>query len=566
MLKNILPVTFEIALHIKTRIKYRIEPSQPVLNPLSNDVLESLRFELASTKTNLLKTHNKIVKLHEEWISLQSDPTEQRVFEDYVTKHGDYRTDIASATNILEQCDAILNALDAEYVKRELNPPLDLSDVTPLDDEGKTNTRRPLYILRQTRLFSTSRCFHSNKLDLPTFDGNLLDFPEFNAWFATLVANKSQLNDTTKFSLLKSCLRGRALQSIQGLSMTAENYHIAIGILKTLYDDKNHTVHLEEPNKKPVTSFIDQNEQPVDSQIDVPTTQAPVTCSTNNVTNITTQTALMCTTVTLFNPKDRSHQTTVTAFLDSGSNKSYITDEVATILHLPTIGSEHISLSTFGKIESPELECRNHVIGLYTEKGVKHLQVKSIPLLTGNLQRIQIPEGSTSNVTLSVCQPSILVGNDYFWDIILSEDFHHRTLSKSYRILHVAIGDMIVGRSFKAKNYVTCTAVNSITETDDASNPSNHKELIELVSNFWRLETIGILDDPLQQDDEQCLKYFNNSVYYDEVQRRTSEYQRLSTSRTGTSARPHWDSSSEQAMQDLDFKRHRKSLPNGRLA
>ncbi|CAJ0595613.1 unnamed protein product [Cylicocyclus nassatus] len=78
---------------------------------------------------------------------------------------------------------------------------------------------------------------------------------------------------------------------------------------------------------------------------------------------------------------------------------------------------------------------------------------------------------------------------------------------------------MVVGRAFKAKNYTTCTAVNSTTDID-ASSPTNHEELVELVNNFWRLETIGILDNPSQQDDEQCLKHFNNTVYYDETQKR----------------------------------------------
>ncbi|CAJ0595361.1 unnamed protein product [Cylicocyclus nassatus] len=750
--------------------EYRVEPSKPTLSHLTNEDLDSFRFELVSTKANLLKAYNKTVKLHDDWTTLQdSNPLEQKVFEDYITKYGDYRTDIALAVNNLEQFDAVLNVLDAEYVKRELHPPSE-SDGTLADnddDSGDNLRRQNRRVTRATvsapdaSLLNFVDASILTKLDLPTFDGNLLDYPEFSARFATLVANKTQLDDTTKFSLLKSCLRGRALQSIQGLSMTAENYHIAMDILKTLYDDKvtvrhilftklaqlppcdpegrhlpnlynqmfslvrqfannhddssetalgalllnklplrvrslvydrtsndhnvspsellhlltdivrkdstlfemeyharppahqrnpaqgfhvalskaprprkvpnerkkhrkcpfcdstahlaiecdafptmkeridqvkrrklcfnclstshntkdctskyrcmfcsrkhhsslcfrsnrfhtastspglnnhtptqsprrqnvisssnqssrlqNHIVHLEEPKKEMITSSTNPTEQLIDTQIDVPTIPAPVTCSTNNVTNLTTQTALMCTTVTLFNPNDRSHQTTVTAFLDSGSNKSYITDEVANMLHLPTTGTEHISLSTFGKVESLELECRNHVIGLYTEKGVKHLQVKSIPLLTGNLQRIHIPEGSTDNITLSVCKPSILIGNDYFWDIILSEDFHYRTLSKSYRILHTAIGDMIVGKAFKAKNYIACTAVNSTTGIDDASSPPNHKELVELVNNFWRLETVGILDDPSQLDDEQCLKHFSDTIYYDELQRR----------------------------------------------
>ncbi|KAK6022547.1 peptidase family A16 [Ostertagia ostertagi] len=86
-------------------------------------------------------------------------------------------------------------------------------------------------------------------MELPTFmtnghDGNILEFPEFSSRFATLVGNKEELDNTTKFSLLKSCLRGAALNSIQGLSLTSENYKIAMDILKTHYDDKVTIKHI----------------------------------------------------------------------------------------------------------------------------------------------------------------------------------------------------------------------------------------------------------------------------------------------------------------------------------
>ncbi|KAJ1357888.1 hypothetical protein KIN20_016150 [Parelaphostrongylus tenuis] len=37
-----------------------------------------------------------------------------------------------------------------------------------------------------------------------------------------MVDNKKQLDDATKFSLLKSCLRGKALSTIQGLTITPD--------------------------------------------------------------------------------------------------------------------------------------------------------------------------------------------------------------------------------------------------------------------------------------------------------------------------------------------------------
>ncbi|ETN82921.1 hypothetical protein NECAME_17607 [Necator americanus] len=82
-----------------------------------------------------------------------------------------------------------------------------------------------------------------SKLDLLLFEGNLLEFPDYWARFSTLVGDKPQLDGVTKFSLLKSTLRGRALHTIKGLSITATNYPIAVEILNH-FDDRVTTRHI----------------------------------------------------------------------------------------------------------------------------------------------------------------------------------------------------------------------------------------------------------------------------------------------------------------------------------
>ncbi|KAK6763561.1 hypothetical protein RB195_024039 [Necator americanus] len=83
-----------------------------------------------------------------------------------------------------------------------------------------------------------------SKLELPSFSGNLLEYPEFWARFSILAHDKAQLDNSTKFSLLKSCLHGEAHQSIKGLAVTAANYSIAVDILRTHYDDTTTTRHI----------------------------------------------------------------------------------------------------------------------------------------------------------------------------------------------------------------------------------------------------------------------------------------------------------------------------------
>uniref|UniRef100_A0A0N4XAP5 DUF1758 domain-containing protein n=1 Tax=Haemonchus placei TaxID=6290 RepID=A0A0N4XAP5_HAEPC len=160
----------------------------------------------------------------------------------------------------------------------------------------------------------------------------------------------------------------------------------------------------------------------------------------------------------------------------SRSSKSYITDEVTDRLNLDTITMEDIVVSTFGSTSSLKLKCGNHNVGMVTTKGAKRLQVKSVPTITGNLLQIQINQKvSRGNFTFSQCKPSILIGNDYFWDVVLSDDFFYRRLPNGYRLLHTTIGDVIINEALDFNHVNAYTSV--ISNETDLDNPRNHDEL-----------------------------------------------------------------------------------------
>ncbi|WKX90962.1 hypothetical protein Q1695_009644 [Nippostrongylus brasiliensis] len=82
------------------------------------------------------------------------------------------------------------------------------------------------------------------RLELPSFSGDIFEFQEFWARYNTLIHSKRTISDATKFSLLKSCLRGRALHTIDGLPITNENYTRAVDILRSTYDNPSALRHL----------------------------------------------------------------------------------------------------------------------------------------------------------------------------------------------------------------------------------------------------------------------------------------------------------------------------------
>ncbi|CAJ0600156.1 unnamed protein product [Cylicocyclus nassatus] len=236
--------------------------------------------------------------------------------------------------------------------------------------------------------------------------------------------------------------------------------------------------------------------------------------STFTTTEATNQPApLMCTDVKLFNPDDPSCCATATAFLDCGSTATYITEELAALLNLPTIKREELSVSTFAGSKPMLMECSIHKIGTVTENGTKCLTVKSTSSSAKDVMQI-IPD---ANLSVTLCKPSIPIGNDYFWDLVLSHNFYYKNLSEGHRLLHTTIGDIILKKALDTK-FKHCSFVS--IENDDVANPANHNELCELVSRFWKLESVGILDNPDQRDDDECLKLFNNTIYYDSDEKR----------------------------------------------
>lgn len=246
-------------------------------------------------------------------------------------------------------------------------------------------------------------------------------------------------------------------------------------------------------------------------------TSSPVYHSVANA--IQNEATLMCAEVTLYNPHNPSTMTPAIAFFNSGANKSYITETLAEKLKLQSIGKETMHIYTFGARNPLTSEASSHVIGIVTNTGNKLLNVKALTTLTHTVKYIKTatPLQQNLKLTLSTATPQILIGNDYFWDLILSDDFYYKQLPDGHRMIHTSIGNIITEHplTFPETFSYTCSSNESA-----ATNPANHDELTELVARFWEMESAGIKDNPEQNDDDECLKFFRNTVYYDEAEKR----------------------------------------------
>ena len=69
------------------------------------------------------------------------------------------------------------------------------------------------------------------KIEVPTFDGNLLNWRFFWEQFESTIHSKTQLTDSDKLTYLREALKdGPARHAVSGLTQTSESYMEASGL------------------------------------------------------------------------------------------------------------------------------------------------------------------------------------------------------------------------------------------------------------------------------------------------------------------------------------------------
>lgn len=102
-------------------------------------------------------------------------------------------------------------------------------------------------------------------INLPKFSGDYQSWLEFKELFLSLIHENSVLDSVQKLHYLKASLEGSALQCVQGISFSGENYEIAWKILCERYDNKRLMIHnhiktmFNIPNLKPDSPWALRN-------------------------------------------------------------------------------------------------------------------------------------------------------------------------------------------------------------------------------------------------------------------------------------------------------------------
>ena len=216
----------------------------------------------------------------------------------------------------------------------------------------------------------------------------------------------------------------------------------------------------------------------------------------------------------IMNPnKHKSDQ--VRILLDSGSQRTYVTETLAEKLQHTRENEEEIKLVTFMSDRPQTVKTTQTKLSIILNNG-QHLDISAniVPVISGTVQRKVLklfPSKNLDHLVRSLemadtipletesSAVKLLIGSDYYLDIILSQKIE---VQPGLYLLASKFGWILTGRTSEADSPINesnmliltygtnATKTNVFTGLDDATASKPDLE------DFWNTESIGVYDNP----------------------------------------------------------------------
>ena len=257
-------------------------------------------------------------------------------------------------------------------------------------------------------------------------------------------------------------------------------------------------------------------------------------CVSNKV--LPTKTMLLTANVTIFNPNNPNKSVTVRAFLDSGSQNSFVSSWVQKQLCIKPNFSQVLSVLTFGSEKAKQIPSDHLSFNIMLQNGIAlQIGAYSIPCLTAKLKREAVckqdlevlsayPEhyfADSVPETTDEFYPDLLLGLNCFLKIVQTD--HQRILPSGLSLIPSQLGLLLGGvndleEKRKSSNNDIMqfhTIVNMMVgEINVLSESDTPFKVVPKMEDMWSLEQLGIQDDPKQSDDDIALARFNKSIEF----------------------------------------------------
>ena len=226
----------------------------------------------------------------------------------------------------------------------------------------------------------------------------------------------------------------------------------------------------------------------------------------------------------------------VRIMLDSGSQRTYVTENLARNLNLHLSAPEKLAVVTFGTERPKYLQYRPSKLQLILKDGKRMtLEVSVVPNITGRITQTPLDqddvtfirsEGLESKLadmlpTESECYPvEMLIANDYYFDLLLPRKI---VLRPGLCLFQSRLGWIIGGRCHTEDDALRQPVL--IVSTMGIL-PKGVKSTTHMLTSvdaplftqpnleqFWDLESLGI-KSPTTSDDDQAISHCNKTVVF----------------------------------------------------
>ena len=237
---------------------------------------------------------------------------------------------------------------------------------------------------------------------------------------------------------------------------------------------------------------------------------------------------------------DDKFQKTVYIILDSGSQKSYITERVSKDLHLRKNSYEHLSILHFGSRKPKKVKSAKTTLKLLTLEG-QHLEIEAniVPALSGKFNKMPPPKCDAKTLGKYTLADNykegdqnqsidILLGSDYYPDILKQGQ---KKLKSGLHLINTVFGYVVTGKvkdttyshdqgvtpSLFVYNPMDSDIYPSVLPCETKS--GDHEPTL---SDLYKLETIGIMDTNVtkKDDDTRAMENFKKNVRYIQEEQR----------------------------------------------
>ena len=231
---------------------------------------------------------------------------------------------------------------------------------------------------------------------------------------------------------------------------------------------------------------------------------------------------------------DKAGSIEIRALLDCGSQRTYITKKLADKLGLKKEMEEEIKVATFGSQDSKTMRMASTNLYLRLKNGqYMRLSASIVPLISDNIHRKQLDVKVVKNLDHLLCSVDLadtipkenetttvdlLIGNDFYLDIILS---HKIEVQPGLYLLSSKLGWILTGRT-EESTHESENQVSMFVMTYGKNIPGTHTfQSIDSslptkpeLEDFWKVESIGVLDKYDSTEDKQAMAKFKETVQF----------------------------------------------------